>query len=98
MATKVKTATVCVVGAGYVGFPLSRALSRSYQVISFAVDDEKIRRLLRQNGNPNHIFTTDPSLIAELIISQSVFPRPSLRASGRICRISEMLLQSSGAI
>src|SRR4030067_746449 len=65
MTTTVKTATVCVVGAGYVGLPLSMILSNSYHVISFDIDEDKVKILSEQNGNPNHIFTTDPGLIAE---------------------------------
>jgi UDPglucose 6-dehydrogenase/UDP-N-acetyl-D-galactosamine dehydrogenase len=65
MITAVKTATICVVGAGYVGLPLSKVLSNSYRVISFDVDEDKVKNLSEQNGNPNHIFTADPGLIAE---------------------------------
>ena len=65
MVTKVKTATVCVVGAGYVGLPLSKVFARGYEVISFDTDEEKVRNLSEQNGNPNHTFSTDPSLIAK---------------------------------
>ncbi|MBI2861146.1 MAG: nucleotide sugar dehydrogenase [Chloroflexi bacterium] len=79
MVTKIKTATVCVVGAGYVGLPLSRRLSRSYQVISFDIDDKKIRRLSEQNGNPNHIFTTDSSLIAGADFILVCVPTPLTR-------------------
>jgi UDP-N-acetyl-D-mannosaminuronate dehydrogenase len=35
MITEIKTATVCVVGAGYVGLPLSNTLAKNYKVISF---------------------------------------------------------------
>ena len=65
MITTVKTDTICVVGAGYVGLPLSKVLSNSYRVISFDVDEDKVKNLSEQNGNPNHIFTADPGLIAE---------------------------------
>lgn len=76
MAIQVKIAKVCVVGAGYVGLPLSQALSRSCQVISFDIDEGKIRILSEQNGNPNHIFTTDPGLIAEADYIPICVPTP----------------------
>lgn len=65
MITAAKTETVCVVGAGYVGLPLSKVLSNSYRVISFDIDENKVRNLSEQNGNPNHTFTSDPRLIAQ---------------------------------
>lgn len=65
MITTVKTDTICVVGAGYVGLPLSKVLSNSYRVISFDIDEEKVKNLSEQNVNPNHIFTADPRLIAQ---------------------------------
>lgn len=65
MITATKTSTICVVGAGYVGLPLSTVLSNSYKVISFDIDKDKINNLTELNGNPNHIFTTDPLLISE---------------------------------
>jgi UDP-N-acetyl-D-galactosamine dehydrogenase len=65
MVTEVKTATVCVVGAGHIGLPLSNSLARSYRVISYDIDTEKIRSLAEQNENPNHVFSTDPARIAE---------------------------------
>lgn len=80
MVIKVKTATVCVVGAGYVGLPLSQALSRSYRVISFDVDERKVRSLSEENGNPNHIFTTDPALIAEADYIPICVPTPLSRS------------------
>jgi UDP-N-acetyl-D-galactosamine dehydrogenase len=65
MVTDVKTATVCVVGAGHIGLPLSNSLARNYRVISYDIDAEKIRSLAEQNENPNHVFSTDPARIAE---------------------------------
>jgi len=65
MATSVKTETICVVGAGYVGFPLARVLSDSYPVVSYDVNEPKIRELAAQNENRDHIFTTDPGYITE---------------------------------
>jgi UDP-N-acetyl-D-galactosamine dehydrogenase len=76
MVTEVKTATVCVVGAGYIGLPLSNSLARSYRVISYDIDTEKIRSLSEQNENPNHNFTTDPARIAEADFISICVPVP----------------------
>lgn len=76
MVTEVKTATVCVVGAGYMGLPLSNSLARSYRVVSYDIDTEKIRGLSEQNENPNHIFTTDPAHIAEADFISICVPVP----------------------
>jgi UDP-N-acetyl-D-glucosamine/UDP-N-acetyl-D-galactosamine dehydrogenase len=65
MVTTVKTDTICVVGAGYVGLPLSNVLSNCYPVISFDVDEEKVKCLAEENGNPNHVFTSNPQSIAK---------------------------------
>jgi UDP-N-acetyl-D-galactosamine dehydrogenase len=76
MVTEIKTATVCIVGAGYVGLPLSNSLARSYRVISYDIDTEKIRSLSEQNENPNHNFTTDPAHIAEADFISICIPVP----------------------
>ena len=60
-----KTAVVCVVGAGYVGLPLSQVFARSLQTISYDIDVAKIRLLTENNGNPNHSFTSDPAEISK---------------------------------
>ena len=57
MITATKTATVCVVGAGYVGLPLSDTLAKNYRVISFDNNAEKVKILSGRNGNHNHTFT-----------------------------------------
>lgn len=76
MTLKIRTATVCVVGAGYVGLPLSRELSRSYPVVSYDIDEGKIRDLSSQNRNPDHIFTTDPASMAEADFIMVCVPTP----------------------
>jgi UDP-N-acetyl-D-glucosamine/UDP-N-acetyl-D-galactosamine dehydrogenase len=76
MVTSVKTDTVCVVGAGYVGLPLSEELSGSYRVISFDIDVEKIKNLSLRNGDPGHVFTADPTRIAEADFVLICVPTP----------------------
>jgi UDPglucose 6-dehydrogenase/UDP-N-acetyl-D-galactosamine dehydrogenase len=76
MITETKTATVCVVGAGYVGLPLSNTLAKNYRVISFDNNPEKVRILSGRNGNHNHVFTADPGKIAEADFIAVCVPTP----------------------
>ena len=49
------TATVAVIGMGYVGFPLARALYQSgYDIIGFDVDDRKIEKMKRGESYLGH--------------------------------------------
>jgi UDP-N-acetyl-D-glucosamine/UDP-N-acetyl-D-galactosamine dehydrogenase len=76
MVTKVKSDTICIVGAGYVGLPLAQVFARNHRVISFDIDILKVNRLEEQNANPNHIFTADPRLIAEADYISICVPTP----------------------
>ena len=76
MVTEVRSATICVVGAGYVGLPLSKVFAMNHEVISFDIDADRVKALSEQNVNPNHIFTTDPSLIAEADFISICVPTP----------------------
>jgi len=58
-------AVVCVVGAGYVGLPLSDAFARTLNTISYDIDAAKISHLTQVNTNPRHIFTSNPARINE---------------------------------
>jgi UDP-N-acetyl-D-glucosamine/UDP-N-acetyl-D-galactosamine dehydrogenase len=71
-----KTATVCVVGAGYVGLPIARVFSNSYKTISYDVDARKIEALAKKNGNADLAFTTNPGLIAEADFILICVPTP----------------------
>ena len=54
-----RTATIAVVGLGYVGLPLARAMhDAGFQVLGFDLDDEKIKLL--RSGTPylHHLHTT----------------------------------------
>jgi UDPglucose 6-dehydrogenase/UDP-N-acetyl-D-galactosamine dehydrogenase len=57
-----KDKTVSVVGLGYVGLPLANAFSKHLKVIGFDIDEEKTRKLIKNNKD-NIEFTTDPSKI-----------------------------------
>jgi UDP-N-acetyl-D-glucosamine/UDP-N-acetyl-D-galactosamine dehydrogenase len=63
--TLVRTATICVVGAGYVGLPLSDAFAKHFKVVSYDIDLEKIVQLSGSGNNPNHTYTTDAAQISE---------------------------------
>jgi UDP-N-acetyl-D-galactosamine dehydrogenase len=76
MITATKTATVCVVGAGYVGLPLSNSLAKNYRVISYDNNPEKVQILSGRNGNQNHTFTADPARIAEADFIAVCVPTP----------------------
>jgi UDP-N-acetyl-D-glucosamine/UDP-N-acetyl-D-galactosamine dehydrogenase len=76
MVTKVKSSVICVVGAGYVGLPLSKIFAKSYKTISFDIDIDKVNRLSEQNGNPDHTFTANPLRIAEADFIPICVPTP----------------------
>jgi len=49
---------VCVIGLGYVGFPLAKAFSRHFKVVGFDVNKQKIGKL--KSSNNTIMFTSDP--------------------------------------
>jgi UDP-N-acetyl-D-glucosamine/UDP-N-acetyl-D-galactosamine dehydrogenase len=69
-------AVVCVIGAGYVGLPLSEAFARDLKTISFDIDKAKTKRLAAANKNPNHIFTSDPHEISKADFVSISVPTP----------------------
>ena len=76
MITKTRTSTVCVVGAGYVGLPLSCVLSETYRTVSFDVDEQKVKALFSEFGSPTHFFTSDPSFICDADFILICVPTP----------------------
>ncbi len=76
MVTKLQTKIICVVGAGYVGLPLSRAFARTHNVISFDNDTDKVKHLSAQYEDANHVFTADPGLIKEADFISICVPTP----------------------
>lgn len=76
MITKIGSSTICVVGVGYVGLPLSKAFARSHNVISFDIDVNKIKTLSEGNGESNHSFTNDPEQISEADLISICVPTP----------------------
>jgi UDPglucose 6-dehydrogenase/UDP-N-acetyl-D-galactosamine dehydrogenase len=54
---------VCVVGLGYVGYPLAEAFSRHIRTIGFDIDSNKIK-LIKKSGSKISV-TSDSSKIKE---------------------------------
>ena len=55
--------TVCIVGLGYVGYPLAEAFSRHVRTLGFDIDKRKIESL--KNSSSKIIATSDPELLHE---------------------------------
>jgi UDP-N-acetyl-D-galactosamine dehydrogenase len=58
-----KKVTVCVIGTGYVGLPLARALAKNFKVIALDIDKELISELGKSNKDQGICFTSDASLV-----------------------------------
>lgn len=71
--------TVCVVGLGYVGYPLAEAFSKHVRTIGFDVDEDKVARI---NATPKNtiIATTDPAMIGKADIVTIAVPTPVTRS------------------
>jgi UDP-N-acetyl-D-galactosamine dehydrogenase len=71
--------TVCVVGLGYVGYPLADAFSKHVRTIGFDVDEDKVARI---NATPKNtiIATTDPAMIGKADIVTIAVPTPVTRS------------------
>ncbi len=57
-------ATVCVLGLGYVGFPLLEAFGKTLKVIGYDVKKKRVAEFKRDNKNPNITFTDNAADIA----------------------------------
>jgi UDPglucose 6-dehydrogenase/UDP-N-acetyl-D-galactosamine dehydrogenase len=56
---------VCVIGVGYVGLPLVKALGKHLQVTGLDTNGARVEKLSKENSNPNVTFTTNPQAIKE---------------------------------
>lgn len=70
--------TVCIVGLGYVGFPLAKAFSKHIQTIGFDIDEQKITSLKSENNQ--FIATSDPRTIQNADIIIICVPTPVTKA------------------
>jgi len=68
-------AMICVVGLGYVGYPLAEAFSRTLPVIGFEINSAKVRQL-RQKAPKGLMVTDDPARIAEADFAIICVPTP----------------------
>jgi UDP-N-acetyl-D-glucosamine dehydrogenase len=82
-----KTATVGVVGLGYVGLPLTRAfIAAGYRTIGFDVDADKVRRLRAGESYVEHI----PSAwIGQCVADGKFAPTDDMR---RLCEADALLI------
>lgn len=68
--TNSKGVVVCIIGLGYVGFPLAKAFSEHFKTIGFDTDENKLRKLnnrcedLELTSNPSKIKLADFVIIA----------------------------------
>jgi UDP-N-acetyl-D-galactosamine dehydrogenase len=73
----VKKPTICVVGLGYVGYPLAEAFARHFPTIGFDIDASKIRSI--KNSGSAITATTSPSLIKKADYIMICVPTPVLK-------------------
>jgi UDP-N-acetyl-D-galactosamine dehydrogenase len=73
---KDKSAVVCVVGVGYVGFPLAEAFSKHLKVIGYDLNSKKVEDLNNKNKHTNLKFTTNPAEIKKADFILIAVPTP----------------------
>jgi len=58
-------AIVCIIGLGYVGLPLAQALCKSFQIIGFDTNENKVNQLNQQTAStiPTELSTVDYRLL-----------------------------------
>lgn len=65
---------ICIVGLGYVGYPLAEAFSRHLTTIGYDIDLEKIRQIKKKN--PKILATNDPKEIKKADYIMICVPTP----------------------
>jgi UDPglucose 6-dehydrogenase/UDP-N-acetyl-D-galactosamine dehydrogenase len=73
----IKKPTICVVGLGYVGYPLAEAFAGHFPTIGFDIDAKKIKSI--QNSKSAISATTSPSLIKKADYIMICVPTPVLK-------------------
>lgn len=71
-----RSAVICVVGVGYVGFPLAEAFSKHLKVIGYDTSEDKVQDLNHKNNNDNLMFTSNPSEIRKADFVLIAVPTP----------------------
>jgi UDP-N-acetyl-D-galactosamine dehydrogenase len=77
---KDKSAVVCVVGVGYVGFPLAEAFSEHLKVIGYDLNLKKVEDLNNKNKHTNLKFTSNPTEIKKADFILIAVPTPVTEA------------------
>ena len=62
---KIDKAIVGVIGLGYVGLPLAEAFSKSFRVIGYDIDSDRVNKLNQDNDNQNLLLTANPEDISQ---------------------------------
>ncbi len=73
----IKTPTICIVGLGYVGYPLAEAFSHHLPTIGFDIDKARVEYVCSQGSLIRA--TTDPSRIREADYIMICVPTPVLK-------------------
>jgi len=74
---ELKNKTVCVIGLGYVGFPLAEQFSKYFNVVGFDINQDKVDKLSKENKkNDNFVFTTNTSEIKKADFVIIAVPTP----------------------
>ena len=79
---RIDSATVCIVGLGYVGLPLAQAFARRLKVIAFDIDRKKVKQLNQGHSHqePNPRFTSNPKQIGQADFIIICVPTPVTRS------------------
>ena len=72
----VKKQKIAVIGLGYVGFPLAKALSKKFSVIGFDINPKVIDRYTKQKEKNNIFFSNDPEILQSASIFIIAVPTP----------------------
>ena len=75
MRADLKDLTICVVGLGYVGFPLAAEFAKHFRVVGIDSNPERVRQLAAYNDKRFRI-SSDASLINEADINIIAVPTP----------------------
>lgn len=78
MVSEVKQHVICIVGLGYVGFPLLQEFEKYFTVIGFDVNQKKLEKL--RNKVENATITSDPEMIKKADAVIIAVPTPVLKS------------------
>jgi UDPglucose 6-dehydrogenase/UDP-N-acetyl-D-galactosamine dehydrogenase len=73
---KKRQLSICIIGVGYVGYPLAKAFAKYVNVIGYDIDSDRILQLNEENNNPNLKFTCDETVISKSDVIIICVPTP----------------------